>query len=133
MKKYSSVVLFLAIILTFGISSGAWAATISWDNPTTYTDATPISAGAQATLTTKIYYATTSAGCATGTLFQTVLSGAELWTGAALPVTAKGSTTYYCATSTIPAEGQEGAKGPAVSYTVPFVAPSAPVIINIAK
>lgn len=133
MKRYWSVVLFLAILFTFGISSGAWASTITWDNPTAYTDSSPISAAAQATLTTKIYYATTSAGCATGTLFQTVLNGLKTWTGGALPVTTKGSTTYYCATSTIPAEGQESDKCPAVSYTVPFVAPSAPVIINIAK
>ena len=132
MKRYSSVVLFLAIILTFGLSSGAWASTITWTNPTTYDDSTAISAPAQATLTTKIYYAATSAGCTTGTLFQTVLSGAAQWIGT-LPVTAKGSTTYYCATSTIPAEGQESAKSPAVSYTVPFVAPTAPVIINIVK
>jgi hypothetical protein len=132
MKKYSSVVLFLAIILTFGISSGALASTITWTNPTTYDDATPISAPAQATLTTKIYYAATSAGCTTGTLFQTVLNGAISWVGT-LPVTAKGSTTYYCATTTIPAEGLESAKSPAVSFTVPFVAPSAPVLINIVK
>jgi hypothetical protein len=132
MKGYSSVVLFLAIILTFGISSGVWAATIGWDNPTTYTDATPISAAAQATLTTKVYYSTTAAGCATGSLFQTILSGAESWSGT-LPVTTKGSTTYYCATSTIPAEGNESDRSPAVSYTVPFVAPTAPVIINIVK
>lgn len=132
MKRYLSVALFLAIALTFGISSGAMASSITWDNPTTYTDATPISAAAQATLTTKIYYSTTSTGCATGALFQTVLNGATLLTGT-LPVTTKGSTTYYCATSTIPAEGQESARSPAVSYTVPFVAPSAPVIINIVK
>jgi len=133
MKRYSSVVLFLAIVLLFGLSSGAWSATIAWSNPTTYTDAAPISAAAQATLTTKLYHSTTSAGCATGTLFQTVLNGASSWTGAALPVTAKGSTTYYCATSTVPAEGTESDKSPAVAYTVPLVAPTAPVLINIAK
>lgn len=126
MKK----ILVLLVLLT--IPALSQAATISWDNPTTYTDATPIPTAAQATLTTKIYYATTAAGCATGTLFQTVLNGAQTWVGT-LPVTAKGSTTYYCATSTIPAEGQESAKSAAVSYTVPFVAPSAPVVINIVK
>jgi len=129
MKRY---LVLLALSVLFA-ALPAQAATIAWDNPTTYTDATPISAGAQAALTTKVYYSTTSAGCATGTLFQTVLNGAISWTGTALPVTVKGSTTYYCGTSTIPAEGQESAKGPAVSYTVPFVAPSAPVLINIVK
>jgi len=132
MKRYSNVVLFLAIALLFGISSGAWAATITWSNPTTYDDSTAIGASAQATLTTKIYYAATANGCATGTLFQSVLSGAISYSGT-LPVTAKGSTTYYCATSTIPAEGQESLKSPAVSYTVPFVAPTAPVLLNIVK
>lgn len=127
MKRILSLMLVMALLPMV-----AQAATITWNNPTTYEDSTAISAANQATLTTKIYYAATSGGCVTGSLFQTVLNGSVLWVGT-LPVVAKGSTTYYCATSTIPAEGSESAKCPAVSYTVPFVAPTAPVIINIVK
>lgn len=122
--------LLISLVLFF-MASPVFAQTITWTLPSQYTDNTSISVGDQATITTKIYYATTSVGCATGTLFQTILNGATSWGPGALPVTGKGSTTYYCGTAIIPAHGLESAKGPPTAYTVPFVAPKAPDVINI--
>jgi hypothetical protein len=56
MKRYSSVVLFLAIALLFGSSSGALAETVGFTKPTTYDDATTIAPAESALMQTSIEY-----------------------------------------------------------------------------
>lgn len=128
---------FVALVATLvigGFLSSARAAEVfTWSLPASYSDNTPITASTRATITTKIYWASTSAGCATGALYTTVLNGVTTYTGN-LPTGAssKGTTSYWCATASIPSEGGvESIKGQVTAYTVPFVAPGPPSPITI--
>lgn len=131
MKRIFALCFWVAVAM---LSAGsALGQTVTWTNPTTYTDNTAISAAAQATITTRLFYDVDQLG--TPTLFATVTNGVTTWTGA-LPTAcaAKGFTCYYTATASIPAEGDvQSAYAPYVSYTVPYVAPLTPTSITITR
>jgi len=129
MKKH---LFFLALFLFAFMVAVARGETITWNNATTYTDNTAIAPAAQATMTSRIYHSATGNGT-DWSLFQTILSGGQSWTGALPSAYAKGSTIYVSMTNTIPAEGTPSAYAPAVSYVIPYVAPQTPVTIHITR
>lgn len=124
------IIALIGVFLSF-CGKEVYSETINWNNPTVYADNTVISSSDQALITTKIYYGTTGAAClASLSPFVSLGAGILTWTGT-LPVTQKGTTTYYCGTSTL--GGLESVKSPAVAYLIPFVAPGPPSLINIVK
>ena len=111
------------------IAMPAFASSVAWNLPTTYTDDTAIPTASQARITVRLFNGSTSALCLSASVpFASSTAGSTLWTGT-LPVVTRGATSYYCATALL--DGMESVKSPTVVYTVPFVAPKAPGVITI--
>gem|GEM_PF-2429575 len=120
MKRIAGVVLLLTISFLATGTEGAVSRTISWRNPTTYEDASEISAASRATIETRLYYLLDRVSW---TRFATVSAGEESWTGV-LPVD-EGIPGYYAVTTTIPSEGIESRLSEAILYP-PDVGPGDP-------
>ena len=119
MKKIILVFLFL-IVPTLAFSE-----TITWTNPTEYTDGSPISSQDQAALKTHIYWGTSANG--PWTEFALVENGANTWSGK-LPA-ARGQLAYYTLKSEL--HNLLSDYCTPVSYTVPFIPTKSPVGLTI--
>ena len=128
MKK-RLLVFALCILAVLVLARHARAETVTWSNPTEYTDSSAIPTTAQAMITTKLYKGLDHVTW--GSAFATITSGGTSWTG---PLgVAPGGTIYVSATSTIPAEGVESGYAPYYTWAVPYVAPKTPTGIGITR
>ena len=104
-----------AILLSVSV---AWAATLSWTGPTTYTDGSAIPAADQARITYTPYTGASASG--PWTARPATVAGA---TSATVPDPSPGATLYYTVDATL--DGMTSAKvSPPVSKTAPYRMPS---------
>jgi hypothetical protein len=85
--------------------------TLAWNNPTAYTDGTPIPSSLLITVESRIFY---SYDKQLWSLFATVPDGGVSWTGLLPP--GEGVQAYYAVSATIPGEGPESAKSEPVEF-----------------
>ena len=119
MKRNLSVVLFLAIVLLFGSSSGAWAFTLSWSPVTTYTDNTTIGSEAGG-----VFYNVEMDG-----LTVTTKTTAIKWT---LPLVIRKSIHSFRAQCEV-GTGEKSVWSPVYTWTAPAYNPFAPGHLNVAQ
>jgi hypothetical protein len=119
MKRYSSVVLFLAIALLFGISSGVMAETktLSWGSVTTYTDGSTIVAPALP-VTYDAWWSTSTTFVTPHNLIANTTS-----TSVVFDIVTQGmlrnTTIFFGARARTPIPGEVSADSPPYSWLVP--------------
>ncbi|MBI5419383.1 MAG: hypothetical protein HZA60_04785, partial [Deltaproteobacteria bacterium] len=120
MRKIAASMFMIGILLAAGIA-GAATVDISWTNPTTYNDGSPIATVDQANIVTSVYVGGTISG--PWTLVGTSVAGGTSLTGASVTMT-RGTTYYFTAKSTL--NSMTSAYGTPTSYLYPNLAPAAP-------
>lgn len=88
--------------------------TLTWKNPTAYTDGTPIPPSLLTTVETRIYY---SFDKQVWSLFAMVPDGRVSWTGLLPP--GEGVQAFYAVSATTPGEGGESLRSESVAFPSP--------------
>jgi hypothetical protein len=123
MKK---IVLAVSVLMLMVLPVWVLAETLTWTNPTQYTDGSAISPEDQAKLKTHIYWSTKSdSGWVE---FAVVENGANTWAGQ-LPAN-RGVTAYYTLRSELNGLLSDY-MSPSVSYVRPFIPTKAPSGLTI--